>query len=184
MPGIHIKKDIIIFYGNTAGYITGGKAVVDPVFHCGELNDFLAVKQGLAVEWVNGVYDRLANSTFGIEGIPEIKSCRIYQLKPEVDVMMKFIGYDELLKSFGRPDRQKYRVVYDGQIETDNLDAIFEKFNLHHPPGFRGHSLSISDVIELRGKDGSEFHYVDRFGFKQIEFSPQKEQQSGQSINL
>lgn len=135
MPGVYIKKDRIIFYGNTVGYIDGGKAVVDPMFHCGELNDFLKGKQGLDVEWVNGVYNRLANSKIEFGEQPSLQSCRIYQLKPEVDPMAKFIGYDELIqRGFGKPDLENYQVVYDGQIETNNLDAIFEKFNLHHPP--------------------------------------------------
>jgi len=50
MPGIFIKKDRIIFYGNTAAYIDNGKAIVDPMFYCGELNDFLTAKQELSVE--------------------------------------------------------------------------------------------------------------------------------------
>ncbi|OLN31392.1 YodL domain-containing protein [Desulfosporosinus metallidurans] len=186
MPGIFIKKDRIIFYGNTAGYIDDGKAVVDPMFHCGELNDFLTAKQGLSVEWINGVYDRLANGQQDFDEQPILKSCRIYQLKPEVDPMIKFIGYDELLQGgFEKPDPENYQVVYDGQLETNDLDAIFEKFNLRHPPDFQGHSLSMSDVIELYDKNGSEFHYVDRFGFQQIDFNEsQQEQQGGQSMNL
>lgn len=51
-------------------------------------------------------------------GISFLKACRIHQLKPEVDVMMKFIGYDELLERFGEPNQENYRVVYDGQLET------------------------------------------------------------------
>lgn len=185
MNGISIKKDRIIFYGNTAGYIDGGKAVVDPMFHCGEMNDFLTAKKGLTVEWVNGVYDRLANGKPDMEGnTAMLKACRIHQLKPEVDVMMKFIGYDELLDRFGQPNPDNYQVVYDGQIETNDLDAIYEKFNLNHPPGYKGHSLSMSDIIELYDKDSSEFHYVDRFGFKQIDFDESQQEQQVQSMNL
>lgn len=185
MNGISIKKDRIIFYGNTAGYIDGGKAVVDPMFHCGELNDFLTARKGLTVEWVNGVYDRLANGKPDMEGSTAmLKACRIHQLKPEVDVMMKFIGYDELLDRFGQPNPDNYQVVYDGQIENNDLDAIYEKFNLNHPPGYKGYSLSMSDIIELYDKDGSEFHYVDRFGFKQIDFNESQQEQQSQSMNL
>jgi hypothetical protein len=38
-----------------------------------------------------------------------LKKCRVHQLKPDVDVMMKFIGYDELLERFGEPDPDNYR---------------------------------------------------------------------------
>ena len=50
MNGISIKKDRILFYGNTAGYVDGGKAVVDPIFHCEELKDYLTGKKGLTVQ--------------------------------------------------------------------------------------------------------------------------------------
>jgi len=185
MHGIFIKKDCIIFYGNTAGYIDGGKAVVDPMFCSEELNDFLREKQGMSVEWVNGVYDRLVNGKQDFGEQPNLKSCRIHQLKPEVDPLIKFIGYDELTKIYSKPNPENYNVVYDGQIESNDLDAIYEKINLRHPPDFKGHSLSMSDIIELYGKDGCEFHYIDRFGFKQIEFNASvQEQQGGQSMNL
>jgi len=84
MNGISIKKGRILFYGNTAGYVDGGKAVVDPIFHCEELKDYLTVKKGLTVQWTDGVYDRLANSKPDMDGnAPVLKACRIHQLKPE-----------------------------------------------------------------------------------------------------
>lgn len=186
MRGISIKNQRILFYGNTAGYIENGRAIVDPMFHSQELKEYLTEKQGMEIQWVNGVYDRLANGKPDMDGnAPILKNCRIHQLKPDVDVMMKFIGYDELTKQFGAPDPENYRVVYDGQLETNDLDAIYEKFNLDHPAGYEGHSLSMSDVIELYDGDGSTFHYVDRFGFKEIDFQPlEQEQQQGQIMSM
>ncbi|HEX2925316.1 MAG TPA: YodL domain-containing protein [Ruminiclostridium sp.] len=186
MNGISIKNDRIMFYGNTAGYIEGEKAVVDPMFQCEELKDYLTRERKLEVKWTNGVYDKLANSKLDIGGsIPDLKNCRIYQLKPEVNVLMKFIGYNELIKSFGEPRLENYNVVYDGQLETNDLESIFEKFNLYHPEGFSGHSLSISDVIELYSGNDSTYHYVDSFGFKEIDFKPpEQEQQNGQVMRL
>jgi len=186
MNGIQIKNNCILFYGNTAGYIENGKAVVDPMFQCEELTDYLVEKQKLEVRWTDGVFDRMANGKPDLDGnTPILKECRIYQLKPDVDAMMKFIGYDELLERFGEPNLENYSAVYDGQLETNDLEAIYEKFNLHHPTGFQGHSLSMSDVVELYDSSGSTFHYVDRFGFKEISFkTPEQEQQNGQSMNL
>jgi hypothetical protein len=186
MNGISIKKDRIMFYGNIAGYVEEEKAVVDPMFQCEELKNYLTRERKLEVKWTNGVYDKLANSKPDIDGcIPALRSCRIYQLKPEVNVLIKFIGYDELTKNFGKPKLENYNVVYDGQLETNDLESIFEKFNLYHPEGFSGHSLSISDVIELYSSDDSTFHYVDSFGFKKIDFKPpEQEQQNGQAMKL
>lgn len=129
MNGISIKNHRILFYGNTAGYIENGKAIVDPMFHCEELKDYLTEKQGLEIEWTSGVFDRLASGKLDPDGnAPILKACRIHQLKPDVDAMMKFIGYDELTKSFGEPNPENYKVVYDGQLETNDLDAIYEKY--------------------------------------------------------
>ena len=186
MPGIFIRKDRIIFYGNTVGYVNGSRAIVDPMFQCGELNDFLIKNKGLDVEWTNGVYDRLANTAEDFAEKPIVKSCRIYQLKPEIDPRKKFIAYNELLqRGFKQANPNDYKMVYDGEIETDDLDAIFEKFNLHHPSDFKGHSLSMSDVIELYDSDSNEYYYVDHFGFKRIDFQESGQEQQGiQSINL
>jgi len=99
--------------------------------------------------------------------------------------MMKFIGYDELLERFGEPDPNNYQAVYDGEVETNNLDELFAKFNLNHPPGYEGHSLSMSDVVELYDSSGSTFHYVDRFGFKEISFQPpEQELYQGPTMSL
>ena len=57
-------------------------------------------------------------------------------------------------------------------METNDLESIYAKFNVEHPEGFTGHSLSMSDVVELYDDAGSAFHYVDRFGFKEINFKP------------
>lgn len=186
MNGISIKNQRILFYGNTAGYIENAKAIVDPMFHCEELKDYLTEKQGLEIQWTNGVFDRLASGRPDPDGnTPILKNCRIHQLKPDVDIMMKFIDYDEMTKRFGEPNPENYKVVYDGQLETNDLDAIYEKFNLDHPPGYQGHSLSMSDVIELYDQNGSAFHYVDRFGFKEIAFqSSEQEQQHGHTMTL
>jgi len=56
------------------------------------------------------------------------------------------------------------------------LEEIYTKFNTEHPLGFKGHSLSMSDVMELYDTVNSEFHYVDQFGFKDIEFGDIKSQ--------
>lgn len=186
MSGISIKNDRILFYGNTAGYIENGKAVVDPLFQNEELKDYLTEKQGMEILWTNGVFDRMSTgSRADDEPAPILKSIRIHQLKPDADIMIKFIGYDELTEKYGEPNPENYQVVYDGQIDTNNLEAIYTKFNLNHPPGYKGHSLSMSDVIELYDSAGSSFHYVDQFGFQEIVFQRlEQEHKNGTEISL
>lgn len=186
MKGIQIKNNRILYYGNTAGYIEKGKAIVDPMFQNEELRSYLAEKKGLELEWRNGTFARMAEGKVDPEGnLQVLKKCRVHQLKPNVDVMMKFIEYDELLEHFGEPDPDNYRVVYDGEVETNDMEELFAKFNLDHPPGYEGHSLSMSDVVELYDDLGSSFHYVDRFGFREIPFQASgQEQMQGPQMNL
>lgn len=178
MKGIQIKNNRILYYGNTAGYVEKGKAIVDPLFQNEELRAYLGEKKGLELEWRNGIFERLAEGRLDPEGnTPILKKCRVWQLKPDADVMMKFIGYDELMARFGEPDPDNYRMVYDGEVHTNDLEQLYAKFNLNHPLGYEGHSLSMSDVIELYNDSGSIFHYVDRFGFKEISFQTQEQEQ-------
>lgn len=183
MKNINIKNGIITYYGNTAGYVEDGKAVTDLMFKTDELVAYLTEKHNLSVEWTNGVYDRLASGAVVTMNMDAalLKTCRIWQLKPETDIMIRFIGYDDLIKGgHGEPDPINYRKVYDGQIETNDLNKIYTKFNIDHPHGFEGHSLSMSDVVELYDESGSEFHYVDTFGFKEINFDGHEpEQENG-----
>lgn len=173
MRGIRMEKDIILYYGNAAGYVSGGKAVVDPLFESQKLKDFLARQKDVSeVKWTDGVFDRLMNGQRESREIIPLKNCRIWQLKPESDILMRFIGYDEMVEKFEEPNMRDYEAVYDGEVETNDLESIYAKFNVEHPEGFTGHSLSMSDVVELYDDAGSEFHYVDRFGFKQINFKP------------
>ena len=73
-----------------------------------------------------------------------------------------------------------YQTVYDGEVETNSLEALYTKFNIEHPPGYAGHSLSMSDVLELYDETGSSFFYCDRFGFQKIAFQPPEQTQTMQ----
>ncbi len=169
MNGIQIRNNRILYYKNTAGYIEKGKAVVDPMFETDELKSYLLNTMGLDVEWTPGTFSRMAEGKLDPEGnLQVLKKCRVYQLKPDTDIMMKFIKYDELLEQFGEPNPDNYRVVYDGEVETNDLEELCDKFDLNHSPGYEGHNLSISDVIELYDGSSSTFHYIDRTEFKPL----------------
>ncbi|WP_024345962.1 MULTISPECIES: YodL domain-containing protein [Clostridia] len=186
MSNIQIKNNRILYYGNTAGYLSGENAVVDPMFQTDELKSYLTEKKGLEVEWTPGTFERLATGTLDPEGNTALlRRCRVWQIAPETDVMMKFINYDDFTRRFGEPDPASYQVVYDGEVDTNDLEALYTKFNVDHPPGYEGHSLSMSDVLELYDKSGSTFHYCDTFGFKEISFqAPEQEQIEGLQMNL
>ena len=173
MKSIRIENGVIVYYGNRVGHVSDGRAVVDPMFEGPELNDFLTRQRDIReVKWTDGTFDRLTSGPRDTRETQVLKNCRVWQLKPDVDIRMKFISYDELCKDFGPPDPGNYQQVYDGAVETNNLEALYEKFNIDHPPGYDGYSLSMSDVLELYDESGSTFHYVDCIGFRQVDFEP------------
>lgn len=50
------------------------------------------------------------------------------------------------------PDVDHYEVVYASALppyrsQTQLLEGLYEKFNIDHPSDFRGHSLSVSDIV-------------------------------------
>lgn len=80
-----------------------------------------------------------------------------------------FLHYDIVVNNLGGVDFNEYKHVYTGEIEGDDpiamLEILFTRFNVNHPAGFKGHSLSVSDIVVL---DGIKY-YCDSFGWKTIE---------------
>jgi hypothetical protein len=52
---------------------------------------------------------------------------------------------------------------------NETLEDLFYKFNMEHPEDFKGHSLSVSDVVVVKERGKSTAHYVDSIGFKQVD---------------
>lgn len=103
----------------------------------------------------------------------------IYQIKS--GSVFRDYGFEntENLKARGlKVEYDNYTFIYSDKLEDHmNLEDIFQKFNLYRPEDFKGHSLSVSDVVVL-SKDGtSTAHFVDSFGFTEVpEFIQDREQ--------
>ena len=50
----------------------------------------------------------------------------------------------------------------------ETLETIYERFNIHRPEDFTGHSLSVSDVVVLESETEKKAFYVDSFGFSEL----------------
>ena len=61
------------------------------------------------------------------------------------------------------------RLYHDSLPEEMTLDGIYEKFNLYHPDDFKGHSLSVGDVIVLSRSGQKQAFFVDIIGFKELQ---------------
>lgn len=104
------------------------------------------------------------------EAQPEQDTFTIYQLKREDATRdYRFEPYDRLQAAGLAVDPAHYEPVYSGPMTPGmTLDAIYTRFNLDHPQDFRGHSLSVSDVVVVQQGGQSTAHYVDSFGYKQV----------------
>ncbi len=100
----------------------------------------------------------------------ENNTYEIYQLKrTEKTDNLRFERMERLKKIGEKVDKDNYDLVYNAPLDTkDTLDSIYERFNLYHPADFRGHSLSVSDVVVFH-KDGKDTaYYVDSYGFEEV----------------
>jgi len=103
----------------------------------------------------------------------------IYQLKdiPEMR-QFQFSGTESLKRRGIIKDNldaikpENYNLVYVGELselqrrtQSATLEAVYEKFNIDHPADYKGHSLSISDVVVLHEDGKNSAHFVDSFGF-------------------
>lgn len=100
----------------------------------------------------------------------------IYQINMGRDHnRIAFEGLD-LLKMYQGSDKIDSRIydrVFEGEVDCKDLEDVYRKFNLEHPEGYKGRSLSVSDVVEIVDENGdSTFHFCDSIGFKQIDFDP------------
>ena len=102
--------------------------------------------------------------------VPEQDSFSIYQIKSGDETRdYRFEPYDRLQATGRSVDRANYDLVYTAPLDgKTTLEDIYRTFNIDHPADFKGHSLSVSDVVVLHqgGKDTA--HYCDSFGFQQV----------------
>ena len=109
----------------------------------------------------------------------------IYQLKSGDDTRdIRFISLATLAEQGRKPELSTYDKVYEGDFSeyekkgediAKQLEALYTKFNIDHPADFKGHSLSVSDVVAVKGKP----YYIDTFGFKELtdfKSEPEREQ--------
>lgn len=173
MRNIYFQNGVLFYYGNPAGYLHGGTVILDSLFQKEELVRYIREKEQAEVEFREGVYDRLSEGGQALETeVPqEGRKLKIYQLGQESPLMMRFVSLAERKKrGYEQPQRKEYVLVYEGEIEKFDLEAVWEKFARKTPSDFAGHALSISDVIEFADGDASRFFYVEPAGYEEIEF--------------
>ena len=103
----------------------------------------------------------------------------IYQLKHGDETRdLRFEPYDRLQATGNVVDKANYELVYSAELTPGtSLEDIYTRFNIDHPKDFKGHSLSVSDVVVLHQNGQDTAHYVDSFGYKNVpEFLQEQKQ--------
>ena len=106
----------------------------------------------------------------------------IYQLKHNLELdHLRFEGTESLKRmgitkdNFDVIKPENYELIYVGELselqeqtQGKTLEAIYEQFNIAHPEDYRGHSLSVSDIVVLHQNGKNSAHFVDSFGFTRL----------------
>ena len=98
----------------------------------------------------------------------------------------RYRSYEELQAAGLAVDRKNYALVYTAPLDgKTTLEDIYRTFNADdRPAGFRGHSLSVSDVVVVNRGGKEEAHYCDSIGFTPVpEFMREKPHQDRRNVH-
>ncbi len=130
-----------------------------------ELQKDRAVEQEQKQELEESPANRQAQLLFGSED-----RFGIYQLKDTEEARdIHFMGMDYLESKGIAVTKENYDLLYTAPLEEGtSLEDIYTRFNIDRPADFRGHSLSVSDVVVLHHNGENTSHYVDSFGYREV----------------
>lgn len=104
----------------------------------------------------------------------------LYQMTLEPDnAYLLFRDLKSIQTTCGnRIPAEGYEAVYHGELDIQTVEDAFYIFNMEHPEGYRGRSLSVSDVVEIFDPEkGYVFYFCDTFGFWPVAFDREKVKQ-------
>lgn len=95
---------------------------------------------------------------------------KIHQIKDVENTDYAFRSFNPGKFNF-KDYEEKYEMEFVSGMEQTNieiLETIFYMFNMRIPADFTGHSLSASDIIEIKRHGSSSFYYCDICGFSRL----------------
>ena len=128
--------------------------------------------------------ERFRNLEWEMQKYPQIQSLKeanlllgtrrtfgIYQIKDDLTGENYAFMNMSFIESHGMQiKKEDYKLVYVGEfLGNMSLDDIFERFNIDRPKDFRGHSLSVSDIVVLNDGEKVTAHFVDSISFEQLD---------------
>ena len=97
----------------------------------------------------------------------------IYQVSRDDPQNVRFMNLD-WLKSHGISiDRSNYDLIYTAPLSEsgtvpEQLEKLYQQFNLEKPVDFHSPSMSVSDIVAIKQDGKVSCHYCDSVGFTQI----------------
>ena len=128
--------------------------------------------------------ERFRNLEWEMQKYPQIQSLKeanlllgtrrtfgIYQIKDDsLGENYAFMNMSFIESHGMQIKKEDYKLVYVGEfLGNMSLDDIFERFNIDRPKDFRGHSLSVSDIVVLNDGEKVTAHFVDSISFEQLD---------------
>lgn len=91
---------------------------------------------------------------------------KIHQIDASQDnSRLLFLNYAATVKRVGGVLPHIYRTVWEGEVNTNDIEDIYRIFNIELPKDYKARSMSLSDIVEKA--DGTCW-FCDSFGFKQL----------------
>ena len=97
------------------------------------------------------------------------QTVEVWQLKDHESLHTLHFASVEDIGGIDKVKKANYRIVYSGEYRGEELDDLYRKFNTEIPDTYKGHSLSVSDVIVVKDGNTAKTWYVDSYGFTPIE---------------
>ena len=98
----------------------------------------------------------------------------IYQVSKDDPQNVRFMNLDWLQSHNLSVERSNYDLIYtaplDGSGSTmEQLERLYEQFNLQKPVDFHSPSMSVSDIVAIKQNGQVSCHYCDSVGFTQVQ---------------
>ena len=97
----------------------------------------------------------------------------IYQVSRDDPQNVRFMNLDWLKSHDVSVDRSNYDLIYTAPLSEsgtvpEQLEKLYQQFNLEKPVDFHSPSMSVSDIVAIRQDGKVSCHYCDSVGFTQI----------------
>ena len=97
----------------------------------------------------------------------------IYQVSRDDPQNVRFMNLDWLQSHNLAVDRNNYDMIYTAPLNgsgsaMEQLETLYEQFNLQKPVDFHSPSMSVSDIVAIKQDGKVSCHYCDSVGFTEI----------------